>query len=109
MGYSIPRIVKTMQVGNWETVNVSELYMKGDDVLVYPNPTSDNLNFKSNNPATAISGIELIDITGRTVFTKSNISNSNVEINTTELNSGIYLGKITLENGQEVVKKFSVE
>lgn len=108
MGYMIPRVVKTMQIGNWETVNVNEFYMNGNDVTVYPNPASTSINFKSNNPETAISSIKMIDITGRVAYESANMNAYLVELNTTNLTPGIYMGIITLENGEEVIKKFSV-
>ena len=49
-----------------------------------------------------------MDITGRVAYQSANMNSDLVELNTTNLTSGIYMGIITLENGEEVIKKFSV-
>jgi hypothetical protein len=107
-GYIHPRIMVALQIGEWEALKVSELSSELDNVAIYPNPASTSVNFKSNNPETAISSIKLIDITGRVAYRSANMSSNLVELNTTNLTSGIYMGIITLENGEEVIKKFSV-
>jgi len=108
MGYSIPRMVKTMQIGNWQSVNVNELYMDGNDVVVYPNPSADFVTFSTNNPLTSITSIEVVDIAGRMVFNNQTVNVSSEQVSVRDLNAGLYVGRITLDNGTELTKKFSV-
>ena len=108
-GYIHPRIMVALQIGEWEALKVSELSSELDNVAIYPNPASTSVNFKSNNPETAISSIKLIDITGRVAYRSANMNSNLVELNTANLTSGIYMGIITLENDEEVIKKFSIQ
>lgn len=109
MGYMMPRVVKTMQVGNWQSVNVNEMYMDGKDVLVYPNPASTSIFFKSNNPSSNINALKLVDVTGRVAYSKSSIGSAWTEVDLADFPAGIYVGVISLENGTEVTKRFSVQ
>jgi len=68
-----------------------------NNILLYPNPTSNKLNIKTNNKTEK--HIEIIDFTGKAV--KQFIVNSNsFEIDVEDLHSGIYFLKI----GSNVVK-----
>lgn len=108
MGYAIPRMVKTMQIGNWQSVNVNELYMDGSDVIVYPNPSEDVVTFSTNNPNSSIAAIEIHDIAGRMIYMNNNVNTSTEQITVSSLNAGLYISKIKLANGSELTRKFSV-
>lgn len=108
MGYSIPRMVKTMQIGNWESVNVDEMYIAGLDVVAYPNPASEMITFKTNNATTEITEIQLIDLAGRQVFYTNAVNSSNLEVPANQLKPGVYVGKIKVDSGEEITKKFIV-
>jgi hypothetical protein len=109
MGYSIPRMVKTMQIGNWESVDVNEMYIGRVDVSAFPNPANDVITWKTNNAATMIQDIEMIDIAGRQVFTSQHVNSNAVTIPASELLPGIYMSRITLENGKQVTKKIMIQ
>jgi hypothetical protein len=67
---------------------------ENEDIIIYPNPINDYLfiNPKDNFIIT----IEIIDLTGRTVFKKHKNFN---QLNLSRLNSGVYFIKIEIENG----------
>lgn len=109
MGYAVPRMVKTMQIGNWQSVNVNELYMDGNDVVVYPNPSADFVTFASNNPLSSIASIQVIDLAGRVVYNNQTVNVSTEQVSVQDLNAGLYVGRVKLANGNEFVKKFSVK
>jgi uncharacterized repeat protein (TIGR01451 family) len=71
-----------------------------DQTVIYPNPTSNVLNIESKNK---ISNIEIIDINGRSLLSKSLNSNS-TSINVESLSNGIYFVKVWNENGNFVQK-----
>jgi hypothetical protein len=108
MGYMMPRVVKTMQIGNYQSVGVGNIEASSNEVAVYPNPANSVVNFKSNNTDVAIRSIKLIDIAGRIVLENGNVNASMTELNISQLNSGVYMGIITLANDQEVITKFTV-
>lgn len=109
MGYMIPRVVKTLQIGDWESVNVGELYMSKDDVLVYPNPAVTSVVFKSTNPSVNIASYEIIDVMGRTVSAENGLNDYMIELGVENLTNGIYMSTFTLESGEKLVKRFTVE
>ena len=71
---------------------------------VYPNPTNGVLNINSKS---SIITINITDLNGR-LIQASNQNNNQVAINVENLQSGIYLLKITTESGvstQKIIKE----
>lgn len=66
----------------------------------YPNPVSNILNIENNN---IIGNIEIISVTGQSIFKQNNNTNK-VSIDTKKLSNGIYFVKITSENKTKVIK-----
>lgn len=78
--------------GDWDIwtleLNGQNLEIKDNDILLFPNPTSNNLNFILNEEMTAT--ITIIDISGKMVYSK-NINDMNKgQINVSNLPNGIY-------------------
>ena len=71
------------------------------NVSVYPNPSSSNWNFKTGN--TVITSVEVFNLLGKRVVLQNNNS-TNVAISTQGLTSGIYIARITTEQGTKSVK-----
>ncbi|WP_083506360.1 S8 family serine peptidase [Chryseobacterium aquaticum] len=71
--------------GNVSTLNANETIEKGDQIEIYPNPTSDSINFKNNNlEATVI----ILDVSGK-ILKKEVIRNSRISVK--ELLPGNYM------------------
>jgi len=89
-------------IWNPGAMNVSDVNTKS--VQVYPNPVTNTLNIQSEEN---ISKAELFDLNGRMIQSVKNNSNT-IQLNTSHLNSGVYLLKTTV-NGktltQKIVKK----
>ncbi len=91
-----------------ETVGVEEELSK--DFQLYPNPAENKVTVAlGNNSNLSNLSLELLDLTGRTIKSKENISYANnVEIELDEMMSGVYMVK--LSNGtQNYVKKLIVK
>ena len=71
------------------------------NVSVYPNPSSSNWNFRTGN--TVITSVEVFNLLGKRVVLQNNNS-TNVAISTQGLTSGIYIARITTEQGTKSVK-----
>ncbi|MEN8958426.1 MAG: T9SS type A sorting domain-containing protein [Flavobacteriales bacterium] len=88
-----------------------ELEKKSSLFQNYPNPASGitTISYSLENESSAL--IEMIDITGKKVFTsvqgKRNPGNYSLEINTADLNSGIYFYSLIV-NGDRITKKMIV-
>ena len=73
-----------------------------ENVAVYPNPTSGNVNIVAN----AIKQITVVNMMGQVVMTQ-NVDNDNVTIDMSAFNNGMYIVNILTENGN-VVKILNV-
>jgi hypothetical protein len=77
------------------------------NVLVYPNPVSENLNIELNfKPQNTYA--EIIDITGKIVKIQQ-LNAIHNKINLIDIEKGIYLLKIKSENRYEVIKKIIIQ
>jgi len=81
---------------NQEILSTSEIDQI--DTAVYPNPVSNELNIKSNEPLR----YTLFDIHGRRLFSGS--TNRRISIDISHLNNGVYILKITQENATNEFK-----
>lgn len=88
--------------GTWTfTDMLSNQQFTSSNFKVYPNPTNSNWTFTNAN--NTIESVQIIDVLGKTVLSKSSNSN-NVVVDATSLNSGIYFAKITSGSASETVK-----
>ena len=78
-----------------------------NDILVFPNPANKVINITSNN--TDIYSFDLYNAIGELILSKSDINSKVMSINRNELNSGIYISKITDASGNSVVHNIIFE
>ena len=71
------------------------------NIYIYPNPSNSDWNFKTSN--TIINSVEVFNLLGKRIVLENNNS-SEVSISTQELTSGIYIARITTEQGTKNVK-----
>ena len=72
---------------------------------IFPNPTSDRLFVKMENPAESLT---LLDAQGKIIESKKTIGNETITLKTNELSAGLYFIRITAE-GQLFHSKFVKE
>jgi hypothetical protein len=75
-------------------------------VSIYPNPATDYINIELQGKENGT--LEIISMNGECVYKKFFTTN-NEKINLPDLNKGIYLLKVSLENGMIYSKKFVIE
>lgn len=77
------------------------------DLMVYPNPTSDEIQIADLPESFDLKDVELLDITGRMVLQTSNFITSSNTINGSlkQLTDGVYFLKLTGKNGTTLSKK----
>ena len=73
------------------------------NIVVYPNPSNSIINIQ-NTELLKIASINLIDITGKNLIDTSNTSS----IDVSNFIKGMYILKITSENGSVISKKIIV-
>ena len=71
------------------------------ELKVYPNPTLSEWNIRSNNQT--ITSVQVFDVLGKQVMTL-NTQGTEVSIDATELNSGLYFARINTPNGSQSFK-----
>jgi uncharacterized protein (DUF2141 family) len=62
---------------------------------MFPNPSSESTTIEFNDNATAHQ-ITVTDVTGRVVAKYSNVSEKSINVNTQNLNAGVYF--VTIQN-----------
>ncbi|MDC3195599.1 T9SS type A sorting domain-containing protein, partial [Flavobacteriaceae bacterium] len=72
------------------------------NVSVYPNPS--NSDWKFRTPNTVINSVEVFNLLGKRVASQKSNNNTEVSISTQGLTSGIYIARITTEQGTKSVK-----
>ena len=83
-----------------ETLRVEDT--KFINVSVYPNPSSSNWNFRT--PNTVIKSVEVFNLLGKRVASLRNNNSTEASISTQGLTNGIYIARITTEQGAKSVK-----
>ena len=70
---------------------------------IFPNPTSDILNIKMDNPS--LVNFSIFDIYGKKVLEKRGVRDNEIQISTSNFSSGVYFLKVKIDE-KEFVKKF---
>ena len=86
-------------------VSINDLIDNG--IVLYPNPVNSVINITSNN--SNIHSFDLYNAIGVLVISKSDINSKVLTVNRNELNSGIYISKITDTDGNTVVRNIIFE
>ena len=86
-------------------VSINDLIDNG--IVLYPNPVNCVINITSNN--SNIHSFDLYNAIGVLVISKSDINSKVLTVNRNELNSGIYISKITDTDGNTVVRNIIFE
>ena len=77
------------------TVGVGE--QTGNNITLYPNPVNDKLTIEAES---ALGTVEIYNLMGALVYSQKGCANK-VEVNTSELQSGIYFIRMTNDNASE--------
>ena len=99
VGYFCPRIMRKLQIGNWEALSAKNS-VESKSLTIYPNPTNGIVSISS---ASLVSNIEIFDVTGKSVYFKT-INNNNATLNTKDFGKGLYFVKSWNKEGSNVTK-----
>ncbi len=72
------------------------LLNKPDGMAVYPNPASDHVCIENDQP---MRSVEVLSLTGQTVYSESNLNQKQVRVNLKGWNPGVYIIRIVAEKG----------
>jgi len=87
-GNLIPLPVSPTSIGNETSVT---------SFNVYPNPASEELTINAGGQE--VNTVEMIDVSGRVVYSQNNSTADNIRINTSNFASGIYTVRVTTTTG----------
>ena len=90
-------------VANWSTLGIDD-FEEGSNINLYPNPSNSTINIQLRNSA-SIGKLEVYDMLGKQIFNQSITSNEVSHIDVSNWNAGLYLIKISSDNGEET-KRF---
>jgi hypothetical protein len=76
------------------TLNIQKEALKYADIKIYPNPATDNLTIQS---AKTITAIQFYNMNGQLVYEEFNLTNN--QLNIASLTKGIYMVKISTDDG----------
>ncbi|KAA1246197.1 glycoside hydrolase family 5 protein [Aquimarina sp. RZ0] len=107
MDYLQPILSNPIPNCSGSVLSVTDFDSLNNDIVISPNPTSDILQFNSEN--NSITSIRIFDINGRKIDyidTSSSLTNS-YAYNASKLASGLYMTQITTATKKTITKKFS--
>ena len=91
----VPKLVVYYNAGG--ATSVVNSYGISNSIKIYPNPVYNQLKIElTNNDVPA--DLEILDITGKKVESINNINSGNIELDVSDVTSGIYFIKVIQEN-----------
>lgn len=82
------------------------LEISDNDVEVYPNPANDVITIKGN-----VTSVEIYDLVGKCIYKniRQNVSSDIDEICVNNLQSGVYMIRLFMQNGNTITKKLIIK
>ncbi|GDX51200.1 hypothetical protein LBMAG27_02470 [Bacteroidota bacterium] len=85
---------------------VEELTVNSEQLIVYPNPATDQLTIFSNKQS--INTLVITDVLGRVIYSDM-VNTKSANLNVSSFSAGVYFVKVQLQNGDVEVKRFVKE
>lgn len=79
------------------------------NLVLYPNPATNNVQISLVNTTENISAIVLYDMLGKAIKTIPVQSNETINLNVSDLSKGVYLVEINTENNLKTIKKLVIQ
>jgi hypothetical protein len=96
-------IIGTLTITLENVVLGNNDHQLSENITIYPNPTSNFITISTKE--NSISSINIYNILGKEILKVNTIISNQLEVNLTDLSSGIYLIKVTDSNGKSTLKK----
>ena len=91
------------------TTTLSNPIFELGDFIMYPNPADSNVHISLKNAAENIESLTITDILGKTIKNIKNITTNEINVDVSNLTSGVYFVEITSESNLKLVKKIVVQ
>lgn len=89
--------------------NINEVQIVNYDVLIYPNPVTDNKFFVKSEKV--IKAVEVMNVLGQNikkVFNETDLT-YNILVELGDVKDGMYMVKITFDNHESIIRKIIVK
>ena len=100
---------RILQSYSLTTINQTVDKITYQSLRVYPSPNtnSEPLRVKIQSPASDLSNIRILSVTGETIYSRKNqLNEGTTELNLPSLKKGVYLLECISENGKMITTKF---
>ncbi len=105
MNYLNPRLQRCLGLPLW-AAGVNQTTLSVNDMKIFPNPTSGDVNVESNG--IAISSIKVSDITGRIIRSLNELNALQAKVNMSGISPGVYFITIDTKAGS-ITRKLAVQ
>ena len=99
LGYKVISGTSIYFTDFWEmcdsALSIDENTINTSDIVIYPNPIKDNINFRINDPSIQIELVKIYDINGRLIHQYKNSE----QLSINNISSGNYFLKISINKG----------
>lgn len=100
--YAVPRIMVSMQLNGYVQLSAEENDI-ASHLSTYPNPVTDNLHISVDDADVKLTGVVVLDITGKVVREVS-LSDGQNGVSLADLKPGVYMVEIRTNRGSAVEK-----
>jgi len=106
MGYTLPRLYKLFDLGNWNGIGeISGI----TQINLFPNPVTSELTVSVGEDQKPISSIQLFDVSGRLAVEKTRINAFADKLDLAGMENGVYLISVKLIDGTSATRKVTIE
>jgi len=85
-----------------DIVTTTQLNQSLKNITIYPNPSSNTIEIKSNNEFTKVT---IVSLEGRIVYDKENDKTNSLQVDVSSFANGVYIVNVVEENGKLVSQK----
>ncbi len=108
MAYLMPRMILALGIDTSSNVSIDNALL-AQQLQLFPNPASSSFTVRITEGLNAIRDIQVLDITGRVVISRSNLRAKETEIGLESLTPGLYFVQIRATDGAVTTRKVRKE
>lgn len=109
VGYATPRLYKLLIDPTYDLPSSIREVVSDIEMTTFPNPAVSSINVIINTLQSPMAEIRLHDVAGRLVKNETGINAYNYSVNVRDLNSGVYVMTVRLNDGSIAARRVVVE
>jgi len=104
IGYMAPRLACALNLSACALIGVDEDVLEAGQVAIYPNPAKDGFTIRLETAEAQLENIEVVDVTGKTVFRNAFKGENEIRLDVSNWSSGLYIVHVQTNQGFSVQK-----